>query len=130
MESNAGASGRSYRDLLVWQKAMDLVDRVYDLADVLPVEERYGLTSQLKRAVASDPVNIAEGQGRATSRDFANFLTIARGSLFETETLLLIAQRRQYLDVESVGEAFEMAAEVGRMLSGLRSKIRLPREIK
>ena len=87
------ATVRSHRDLLVWQKAMDLVDRVYDLAEGFPVREGFGLTSQITRAVVSVPSNIAEGQARSTSRDFANFLAIARGSLMETETLLTVAVR-------------------------------------
>ena len=116
--------GQSYRDLLVWQKAMDLVDRVYDLSVEFPADERYALVPQLRRAVVSIPTNIAEGQGRATRRDFANFLTIARSSVLEVETLLSVAQRRGYIGDEKVGAAFSMTTEVGKMLLALRSRIR------
>ncbi len=103
---------------------MDLVDQVYDLSAALPADERYALVPQLKRAVVSIPTNIAEGQGRATRRDFANFLTMARSSVLEVETLLSVAQRRGYIGDEEVGAAFSMTTEVGKMLLALRSRIR------
>src|SRR2546422_6495438 len=78
---------RSHRDLIVWQKAMDMVDAVYDLTEAFPRKERYALIPQLTRAAVSVPANIAEGQARVTPRDFANFLVVARSSLMETETM-------------------------------------------
>ena len=114
---------RSHRDLLVWQKAMDLVDRVYDLTEVFPVREGFGLTSQITRAVVSVPANIAEGQARSTSRDFANFLAIARGSLMETETLLTVAVRRGFVGDLDTAPAFKQITEVSKMLTSLRRQI-------
>ena len=87
----------SHRDLLVWQKAMDLVELVYSITNLFPTSETYRLTAQLTRAAVSVPANIAEGYGRASTRDYAHFLSIAKGSLMETETLLMLAVRLKYL---------------------------------
>ena len=114
---------RSHRDLLVWQKAMDLVDMVYDLAEHFPDREGYGLTSQITRAAVSVPANIAEGQARSTSRDFANFLAIARGSLMETDTLLTVAVRRGYVPEPAAGSTYSLITEVSKMLTSLRRQI-------
>lgn len=84
---------RSYRDLVVWQKGMDLVEGVYRVTKAFPKDEVYGLTSQIRRAVVSIPSNIAEGQSRMTSGEFIHFLGIARGSLAELETQIILAQR-------------------------------------
>ena len=116
----------SHRDLLVWQKAMDLVDAVYDLVEGFPAKETYGLSSQLTRAVASVPANIAEGRARSTARDFANFITIARSSLMEVETLLTIAVRRGYVTPAAAERALSGIVEVSKMLSSLRSSILSP----
>ncbi len=121
---NSGNGGvQSYRDLLVWQKGLDLVDTIYDLAAVFPSDERFGLIAQIKRSVVSVPNNVAEGQLRGTSNDFANFLSIARGSLAETETLLTIAVRRRFLETEAAAAAFSQMDELGRMLMSLRTRI-------
>jgi four helix bundle protein len=84
--------GRSYRDLVVWQKSMQLVTDIYRITKAFPKEEIYGLTSQIRRAAVSIPSNIAEGQGRRTSSEFHQFLGHARGSIMELETQILIAQ--------------------------------------
>jgi len=118
-----GANVRSHRELLVWQKAMDLVDRIYDLTESFPAREGFGLTGQITRAVVSVPANIAEGQARSTAKDFANFLAIARGSLMETETLLMVAVRRGYVSDADAGEAFSQITEVSKMLTSLRNRI-------
>lgn len=89
---------RSHRDLIVWQKAMDLVVSVYGLSEAFPKSETYGLTSQVRRAVSSVPANIAEGQGRRLRGEFLNFLGNARGSLSELDTHLELAFRLKYLD--------------------------------
>ena len=102
---------------------MGLVDRVYDLAESFPAREGYGLTSQVTRAVVSVPANIAEGQARSTAKDFSNFLAIARGSLMETETLLMVAVRRGYVSDADAGEAFSQITEVSKMLTSLRSRL-------
>ena len=82
---------RQYQELIAWQKAMDLVQRVYVVTDDFPAKEVFALTNQLRRAVVSVPSNIAEGQGRATTRDFLRYLAIAKGSLQEIETQIIIA---------------------------------------
>jgi len=87
----------SYQDLRVWQDAMDLVENVYCETQGFPKEERYGLTSQMRRAAVSIPSNIAEGKGRSTDRDRSLFFCHARGSLLELETQILIAERLKFL---------------------------------
>ena len=114
---------RSHRDLLVWQKAMDLVDLVYDLADSFPSREERRLISQITRAVVSVPANIAEGQVRSTAKDFANFLAVAKGSLMETETLLMVAVRRGYVSDSDATQTFAQITEVSKMLTSLRGRL-------
>lgn len=118
-----GAPTRSYRELIVWQRALDLVEVVYEITRQLPPQEQYGITAQLRRAVISIPTNIAEGYGRATQRDFANFLSIARGSLMETEALLLVGERLGYLRSEMSTGAHDRIDEVSRLLSSLRRRV-------
>src|SRR5579862_7466163 len=91
-------SVRNYRDLIVWQKAMDLATLVYQSTESFPQKEVFGLTNQLRRAAVSIPSNIAEGQGRNSNLDFRRFLGISRGSLQEVETQLELARRLGYLD--------------------------------
>ena len=117
-----------YRELIVWQRAMELVAEVYRLAPLLPARERYGLTPQLTRAAVSVPANIAEGQGRLTPGDFARHLAIARGSLMEVETLLLLSERLGMLSAGHTAAALGLADEVSRMLSTLLAKYRKPRD--
>jgi four helix bundle protein len=88
---------KSYRDLLAWKRAMDLVVPLYELTRVFPREELYGLTGQVRRAVVSVPSNIAEGQGRGQGNEFTHHLRIARGSLQEVETQLIVASRLGYV---------------------------------
>jgi len=114
---------RSYRDLIVWGRALDLVEVVYVIARQLPQEEQYGITTQLRRAVVSIPANIAEGYGRATQRDFAHFLSIARGSLMETEALLLVSERLGYLRGDDLTRARTCLDDVSRLLSSLRKRV-------
>ena len=110
---------QNYRDLIAWQKAMDLVEAVYAATASFPSDERFGLTSQVRRAVVSVPSNIAEGQGRRSRNEFVHFLSVAHGSLREVETQLLIAMRLHYLD-EGTGESvLAVSDEVGRLISGL-----------
>ncbi len=119
----AGGSIQSHRDLVVWQKAMDLVVEVYELTKALPKAEEYRLTAQVTRAVVSVPANIAEGHARATARDFAHFLSIARGSLMETETLLTLAGRLGYVAPDRTDKAFALITEISKMLTSLRKRI-------
>ena len=100
---------------------MDLTEEVYRLVRLLPREETYALSDQLRRAVVSVPSNIAEGHGRGSDKDFVKFLTIARGSLFEVETQLLICNRLNLIPTETTQLAHSMIMEVGKMLNALIS---------
>ncbi len=114
---------QTFRDLIAWQKAIDLVCRVYRHTRDFPRDETYGLSNQLRRAAISIPSNIAEGQARHSTKEFLNFLSMAQGSLAEVETQLIIAFRLGYLDEQSASELGEMTAEVGRLLHGLRRSL-------
>src|SRR5687768_3698136 len=114
---------QSYRQLIVWQKSMELVKLVYDLTDKFPREELFGLTSQIRRAVVSVPSNIAEGQGRNSTKEFLHHLSIAYGSLMETETQNLIAEMRNYITSVESNSVMDKAAEVGRLLNGLSGSL-------
>jgi four helix bundle protein len=114
---------KTYQELIVWQKAMDLVEEVYKVSRNFPREEIYGLTSQLRRAAVSIPSNIAEGQGRRTTADFLRHLSIAYGSLLELETQILIAIRLTYLIKENCRRVMSIAGEVGRLLNGLMASL-------
>jgi len=108
---------RDYKDLIVWQKAMDLVVVIYQTTRSFPKEETYGLTSQMRRSAVSVPSNIAEGQGRPTRSYFCVFLGHAKGSLAELETQAMIAQRLGYLPTH--GSLLPQIVEVARLLNGL-----------
>ena len=110
---------RSYRDLMVWQKSIDLTVRTYELTRRFPAEERYGLTSQMRRAAASVPANIAEGRERRTTGEFLQFLGIARGSLAEIETFLTLSERLGLCQSETSDSLLGDCAEINRMLEGL-----------
>ena len=113
----------SYRDLVVWQRAMELVEEVYRLVRLLPKEEGYGLSDQLRRAVVSIPSNIAEGYGRMAAKDYSRFLVIARGSKYELETQLEICCRVGYLKEKDVERAFKLCESVGKMLNSILAKL-------
>lgn len=119
-----GVSERNYRDLVVWQKAMDLVEGVYGVTQDWPKEELYGLVGQVRRAAVSIPANLAEGQGRTGTKEFLHHLSIANGSLREVETHLPIAERLQYLDSNNCQALLDQASEVGRLLLGLIRRLR------
>jgi four helix bundle protein len=110
---------RSYRELVVWRKAMAVVREVYRLTRDFPHEELFGLSAQLRRAAVSVPSNIAEGNGRHRRRDYIRLLLIARGSLQEVETQLLIAIDLSYIACEAADPAMQLTAEVSRMLTAL-----------
>src|SRR5271165_4559545 len=114
---------RCFQDLLVWQKAMNLVIQIYDVTRRFPKEELFGLTSQLRRAAVSVPSNIAEGQARLSTGEFRQFLGNARGSLVEVETQILIAQELGYLERDEGERLLRVAAEVGRILNGLLNSL-------
>ncbi len=102
---------------------MDLVERAYRVTKAFPTSERFGLTSQMRRAAVSIPSNIAEGHGRATRGEYCNHLSIARGSLKELETQLEIARRLQLLDEQTFRDLDEMCAEISKMLTALRRSL-------
>jgi four helix bundle protein len=110
---------RGYRDLIVWQKAMQLVPAVYALVKKLPTEERYALSDQIRRAVVSVPANIAEGQARQHAAEFAQHLAIARGSLAELDTLLLVAAQLGYVTEAELQRIAPLLTDVRRLLQAL-----------
>jgi four helix bundle protein len=115
---------KDYRELIVWQKAMDLVERIYRHTSGFPKEEVYGLSSQLRRAAVSVPSNIAEGNARATTRDFLHFLSIAYGSIKEIETQVLIAERLGYDIRKDTPVLMQLTDEVARLISGLSNSLK------
>ncbi|WP_405342902.1 four helix bundle protein [Ruminococcus sp.] len=114
---------RNYRDLLVWQKAMDLVIEVYQLTNLLPREENYNLSSQMRRAVVSIPSNIAEGQQRKTTKELIHFLSIAKGSNAELQTQFLICIRLEYLTEKQIHYAFTLSEEISKILTKLSANL-------
>jgi four helix bundle protein len=115
---------QGFRDLKAWQLAMDFVEGVYQATAKFPAHEQYGLTGQLRRSAVSIPSNIAEGRSRDSSREFLKFLSIAYGSLAETQTQLEIARRLAYLDSAVESKIQERGNEVGRVINGLAAAIR------
>jgi four helix bundle protein len=115
---------QSYRDLIAWQKAVALVTEIYRVSQKFPNEESFGLTSQLRRAAVSIPSNIAEGQGRLGRKEFQHFLGMARGSLKEMETQIIIARNLDYLSEAETNDILERSSEVGRILNGLLSSLK------
>lgn len=114
---------KSYRDLKVWQKSMDLVIICYQLTSKFPKTEIYGLSSQIQRAAVSIPANIAEGKGRNYLGDYIRHLSIANGSLKELETHLIIVGRLAYLKNEELEQVLNKCEEIGKMLNSLMEKL-------
>jgi len=114
---------KGYKDLEVWQKAMDLVVMCYQATKDFPKSEVYGLASQLQRAAVSIPANIAEGRSRKHSKEFVQHLSIAYGSLAELETHIQIARRLNYIGSDKEDQTLNKTAEIGRMINGLRNSI-------
>jgi four helix bundle protein len=115
---------QSHRDLVVWQKAMDMTVQVYELTKNFPSSEMYRLVAQVTRAAASVPANIAEGHGRGGSRkDYAYFLSIAKGSLMETETFLMLAIRLNYINASQAQSTLSLITEISKMLTALRNRL-------
>jgi len=115
---------QSYRDLVVWQKAMDLLTDCYRVTESFPKEQRFGLTSQIQRASVSIPANIAEGHGRQATGDYLHHLSMARGSLCELETHAMIAFRLGYLREADQSRLLEQTSEIGKMLNALMTALR------
>lgn len=115
---------RNHTDLIVWQKAMDLVVLVYGITKSYPREEQFGLTSQIRRSVVSIPSNIAEGRSRGTRKDFRSFLLIAYGSANELQTQLEISRRLRFVAEEELKVIDELLLEVLKMLKSMIEKLR------
>ncbi len=114
---------KSYQDLEVWKKSIDLAEKVYQLSAQFPQDERYGLSSQVRRSVVSIAANIAEGAARHGTREFLQFLGIASGSLAETETFLILARRLGMATSEQIDPLLSQMGEIGRMLNGLKRSL-------
>ena len=112
-----------FEKLAVWQKAIQFADRVYAISREFPADERFGLTSQLRRAAVSISSNIAEGSGRTSDKEFAHFIQIAYGSLMEAVSQLQICLRQSLVDTSVHEELYGNADELARMLSGLRASL-------
>jgi four helix bundle protein len=112
-----------FRNLLVWKKGMAMAKMIYALTQKFPESERFGLVSQMRRAAISVPSNIAEGSQRTTDKDYANFILVARGSLAELETQLLLAGEVGYVSEKEVSQAMESMIELEKMLYSFRSKL-------
>jgi len=115
--------GKNYTDLMVWQKAMDLVVAIYSATRTLPKEEMFGLISQMRRAAVSVPSNIAEGQARKTRGEFKHFLGMAHGSLAELGTQATVTERLEMLPAEVAKELSDQITQVARMLNALLTSL-------
>lgn len=113
----------NFKDLLVWQKSRLLVKEIYQCSVAFPVDEKYGITNQLRRASVSISCNIAEGSGRSTSKDFANFLNIAQASSYEVETLLFLSVDLNFVNEEQIKTILELLQEIQKMIFGLKNKL-------
>ncbi len=115
--------GKAFHDLMVWQRSMDLSISVYRLTETFPRSETYGLSSQMRRAAVSVPSNIAEGAARSTRKDFRHFVIMARGSLAELQTQLILAGRLGYSGENQVRDAYQQAIRIGQMLTKLAQRL-------
>ena len=112
-----------FKELKVWQKAIQLVTKIYFLTSTFPKEEIYGITSQIRRCAISIPSNIAEGAGRKSKKDFSRFLDIAKGSTFELETQLMISKELKFLIEDDFNDATKELDEIQKMITGLQKSI-------
>lgn len=117
---------KSHRDLMVWQKSVDLVVVIYTVTNLFPEEEKFGLTSQMRRCIVSIPSNIAEGRRRGTRKDFAKFIRIAFGSGAELETQLEISRRLKFLNQEQYEKILRLLTEIMKMLNKMISSLSKP----
>ena len=113
----------NFEKLEVWKKSIDLADAIYTVTRAFPTGERFGLTNQLRRAAVSVSSNIAEGSSRRSKIDFARFIEIATGSVFELASQIFIAHRQGFLGEDSFRKTYADAQEIGRMLSGLKNSL-------
>jgi four helix bundle protein len=114
---------KHYKELNVWQKAMEVVNDIYKLTASFPKDEVYGLTSQIRRAAVSIPSNIAEGAARDTTKDFLRFISITQGSLAELETQILIANNQDFVSEGDIFPLVRKMSDIGKMLNGLQKSL-------
>jgi four helix bundle protein len=114
----------SYKDLIIWQKAMDLAENIYQITGAFPKAELYSLTDQMRRAAVSVVSNIAEGKGRDSRQEFLHFLAIAQGSLTELETQIQLSIRLSYFSDDTAAKALSLCDEIGRMINSMRAKLK------
>jgi four helix bundle protein len=114
---------RDFKKLLIWQKGMTIVDRVYDIIPFLPVEEKYGMRSQITRSAMAIPVNIAEGSAKRSEKDYIRFVEISFGSAFELETHLLIVQKRKWAEDKMIVELLDIVKTEQKMLAKFIEKV-------
>ena len=113
-----------YKDLRVWQQSMGIVTDIYKLIYLLPIEEKYGLSDQIRRAAVSIPSNIAEGQARGSNKEFCHFLSISRGSLAELETQLLLTVRLGFLYDQQIADLLTRLRDIDKMIGGLMRRLK------
>ena len=114
---------KNYKELLIWQKGIEIVKKIYQLIKQFPSEEKYGLTSQVNRAAISIPANIAEGSGRNSDKDYARFLQVALGSAFEVQTYLVIAKEMKLADIKDIEETEILLEEEIKMIHRFIKKL-------
>jgi four helix bundle protein len=114
----------SYKDLIVWQKSMDLAELIYKLTEKFPSSELFGITSQMRRASVSVPSNIAEGYGRQLTGSYTQFLSIARGSLYELQTQTELSHRFKYINLDEFNKTDDLIIEISKMLTSLISNFK------
>ena len=122
---DSGFGMKSYKELDVWQKAVSLAIDIYKIAEKFPHSEKFGLTSQIQRAVTSVPANIAEGWGRGSTKEYIQFLHIARGSLLELETHVIIAQKLDYISNDQLNEVSGSIEGIAKMLNRLINTLKM-----
>ncbi len=125
--ANGKTKVKSYKDLLVWQKGIQLVKKVYQLTQTFPDAEKFGLVSQMRRAAVSIPSNIAEGQARHTRKEFIQFLSHSEGSVAELETQLILGVELGFCGLADTQEATSLATELSKMLDSLRRRLEVNR---
>jgi len=112
-----------FKELIVWQKTIGFVTKVYELTNLFPKDELYGITSHIRRSSVSIPSNIAEGAGRKTNKEFSHFLDITRGSTYELETQLIISRNLDFIDETSFSEIIFELEEIQKMITGLQKSL-------
>lgn len=115
----------NFKQLTVWQKSIDLTIKVYSVLSTFPTDEKYGLSSQIKRSAVSVPSNIGEGAGRKSSKEFKHFLSISLGSLFELETQIILAHRLHLIDEANMNQISFQITEIQKMIYSLERSIKI-----